>query len=80
MIASVLVTYATLAASYQLTQFVLKIRFCKKKEKRCTVHGIGRRSVLAKRSWLAVERPWSALAWPFLLLAQKDVETTPLPL
>ena len=34
-----------------------------------------------KLSWLAVERPWSALAGPFLnLLAQIGVETTPPPL
>ena len=26
-------------------------------------------------SWLAVERPWSALAWPFLSLAQVNIVT-----
>ena len=32
-------------------------------------------------SWLAVERPWLALAGPFLsLLAQKGAETASLPL
>ena len=32
-------------------------------------------------SWLAVERPWSALAGPFLsFLTQTGVQTAPLPL
>ena len=31
--------------------------------------------------WLAVEKPWSALAWPFLsFLTQTGVDKAPLPL
>jgi len=30
--------------------------------------------------WLGVEKPWSALSWPFLSLTQTGVDKAPLPL
>ena len=73
----------TLAACYQLAQSVLKIGFVlAKKVGQGEVAGF-QHGVLCtwQLAWLAVEKPWSALAGPFLtLLAQTGSGTTPLPL
>ena len=39
----------------------------------CHVHG-------AVHMAVALEKPWSALAWPFLSLTQTGVDKAPLPL
>jgi len=65
--------HATLAACYQSAQSVLKIGGggWVHPELLCTW----------QLPWLAVEKPWSAPAWPFLsLLTQTGVDKAPLPL
>ena len=73
----------TLAACYQLPQSVLKIGFALAKKAGQVEVGGFQHGVLCtwQLPWLAVEKPWSALAGPFLtLLAQTGSRTTPLPL
>ena len=65
---------ATLDACYQLAQSVLKIVFmvAKKGEVSRFQDGL---PCTWQLPWLAIEKPWSALAWPFLsFLTQMGVE------
>ena len=76
--------HATLAASYQLAQSVLKIGFALA-SKKGGIGGVGwvsaRSAVHMAADWLAVEKPWLALAWPFLFfLTQTGIDKVPLPL
>ena len=68
--------HPTLGACHQLAQSVLKIGF----EQKGGMGKVGRfrhkMPCTWRLSWLAVERPWSALAKPFLShLTQTGVET-----
>ena len=74
--------HANLAACYKLAQPVLKIGFAlAKKVGLGKVGGIQHRVLCTwQLPWLAVEKPWSALAWAFLFfLTQTGVDKAPLP-
>ena len=69
--------HVTLAACYQLEKFVLKIGFALAKKGRIGKVGGHSHDISCtwQLSWLAVEKPWSALAVPFLaFLTQMEVE------
>ena len=69
--------HATLAAHYQLAQSILKISFALAKKVGGFQHGV---PCTWQLLWLAIEKPWSALAWPFLsFLTQTGVDKAPLP-
>ena len=75
--------HATLTACYQFAQSVLKTGSAlAERVGQGEVGGHSHDMLCTWRlSWLAVEKPWSALAWPFLsFFTQTGVETTPLPL
>jgi len=63
--------HVTLAACYQLAQSVLKIGFVLAKKGGIRGGGWVHRELPCtwQLPWLAVEKPWSALAWPFLHMA-----------
>ena len=69
-------------ACYQLAQSVLKIGSALAERVGQGEVGGHSHAVHMVASWLAVEKAWSALAWPFLsfFFTQTGVETTPLPL
>ena len=74
--------HATLAARHQLAQSVLKIGFAlAKKVGYGEVGGFQHRVPCTwQLLWLAIEKPWSALAWPLLsFLTQMGIDKTPLP-
>ena len=71
--------HATLATRYQLAQD----RFCASKKGEIGGGGWVHPEMPCtwQLPWLAVEKPWSTLAWPFLsFLTQTSVDKTPLPL
>ena len=75
--------HATLATCYKWAQSILKIGFVLankggKGEVGGFKHGV---PCTWQLLWMAVEKPWLALGWPFLsFMTQMGVDKTPLPL